>query len=161
MQKEHRGNYRSNNKNNPTQNKRKSAAPMSSAVKLLPSPTPDPLSTIQGLHPLRGTTDSCIILDMQKMLQDDILFVWHSSNGCYGTDTVPLSPQYFVAAYTFLHLDYSKLGRLLALLCPSLFLLLSHLATPYLLCQRSSSLHCRRCTGSGNFERSPSCATCR
>lgn len=35
------------------------------------------------------------------MLQDNIPFVLHSTDNCYGTDTVPLAPQYFVAAYTF------------------------------------------------------------
>ena len=35
------------------------------------------------------------------MLTDNIPFVVHSSDNCYGTDTVPLSTQYFVAAYTF------------------------------------------------------------
>ena len=35
------------------------------------------------------------------MLTDNISFVVHSSDNCYGTDTVPLSPQYFIAAFTF------------------------------------------------------------
>ena len=63
-------------------------------------PTPDPLSIVGG-HPLRGSTDACIILDVHKMLTDNISFVVHSSDNCYGTDTVPLSPQYFIAAFTF------------------------------------------------------------
>ena len=80
--------------------RRKSTDSTSSSIKLLPSPTPDPLS-IKGGHPLRGATDSCIILDMHKMLTDNISFVLHSSDNCYGTDTVPLPPQYFVSAFTF------------------------------------------------------------
>ena len=35
------------------------------------------------------------------MLTDNISFVVHSSDNCYGTDTVPLSPQYFISAFTF------------------------------------------------------------
>ena len=35
------------------------------------------------------------------MLTDNISFVVHSSDNCYGTDTVPLSTQYFIAAFTF------------------------------------------------------------
>ena len=64
------------------------------------SPTPDPLSIVGG-HPLRGNTDACIILGVHKMLTDNISFVVHSSDNCYGTDTVLLSPQYFTAAFTF------------------------------------------------------------
>ena len=78
--------------------RRKSSSSSSSSVKVLPSP--DPLSIVGG-HPLRGNTDACIILDVHKMLTDNISFVVHSSDNCYGTDTVPLSPQYFIAAFTF------------------------------------------------------------
>lgn len=35
------------------------------------------------------------------MLHDNIPFVTHSSDNGYGTDTVPLAPQYFVAAFSF------------------------------------------------------------
>ena len=35
------------------------------------------------------------------MLTDNISFVVHSSDNCYGTGTVPLSPQYFISAFTF------------------------------------------------------------
>ena len=35
------------------------------------------------------------------MLTDNISFVVHSSDNCYGTDTVLLSPQYFISAFTF------------------------------------------------------------
>ena len=35
------------------------------------------------------------------MLTDNISFVVHSSDNCYGTDMVPLSTQYFIAAFTF------------------------------------------------------------
>ena len=80
--------------------RRKSSGSTSSSVKLLPSPTPDPFS-ITGGHPLRGATDACIILDVHKMLTDNISFVVHSSDNCYGTDTVPLSPQYFISALSF------------------------------------------------------------
>ena len=80
--------------------RRKSSSSTSSSVKVLPSPTPDPLSIVGG-HPLRGNTDACIILDVHKMLTDNISFVVHSSDNCYGTDTVPLSPQYFISAFTF------------------------------------------------------------
>ena len=38
--------------------KRKSSSSTSSAVKVLPSPTPDPFSIVGG-HPLRGNTDAC------------------------------------------------------------------------------------------------------
>ena len=80
--------------------RRKSSSSTSSAVKVLPSPTPDPFSIVGG-HPLRGNTDACIVLDIHKMLTDNISFVVHSSDNCYGTDTVPLSTQYFIAAFTF------------------------------------------------------------
>ena len=80
--------------------RRKSSSSTSSAVKVLPSPTPDPFSIVGG-HPLRGNTDACIVLDIHKMLKDNISFVVHSSDNCYGTDTVPLSTQYFIAAFTF------------------------------------------------------------
>ena len=79
---------------------RKSSSSTSSAVKVLPSSTPDPFSIVGG-HPLRGNTDACIVLDIHKMLTDNISFVVHSSDNCYGTDTVPLSTQYFIAAFTF------------------------------------------------------------
>ena len=80
--------------------RRKSSSSTSSAVKVLPSPTPDPFSIVGG-HPLRGNTDACIILDVHKMLTDNISFVVHSSDDCYGADTVPLPPQYFISAFTF------------------------------------------------------------
>ena len=35
------------------------------------------------------------------MLMDNISLVVHSSDNCYGTDTVPLSSQYFIAAFSF------------------------------------------------------------
>ena len=35
------------------------------------------------------------------MLHDNIPFVTHSSDNGYGADTVPLAPQYFVAAFSF------------------------------------------------------------
>ena len=80
--------------------RRKSSSSTSSAVKVLPSPTPDTSSIPKG-HPLRGNTDACIVLDVHKMLMDSIPLVVHFSDNCYGTDTVPLSTQYFVAAFTF------------------------------------------------------------
>ena len=80
--------------------KRKSSSSTSSAVKVLPSPTPDPFSIVGG-HPLRGNTDACIVLDIHKMLTDNISFVVHSADNCYGTDTVPLPTRYFAAAFTF------------------------------------------------------------
>ena len=80
--------------------KRKSSSSTSSAVKVLPSPTPDPFSIVGG-HPLRGNTDACIVLDIHKMLTDNISFVVHSADNCYGTDTVPLHTRYFAAAFTF------------------------------------------------------------
>ena len=69
---------------------------------LLKSSRPPPLILFLLLeHPLRGHTDACIVLDIHKMLTDNISFVVHSSDNCYGTDTVPLSTQYFIAAFTF------------------------------------------------------------
>ena len=35
------------------------------------------------------------------MLTDNISFVVHSADNCYGTDTVPLLTRYFAAAFTF------------------------------------------------------------
>lgn len=101
--------------------KRKSSSSTFSAVKLLPSPTPDPLS-IQGPHPLRGTTDACIIVDVHKMFQDNISFVTHSSDGCYGTDTVPLPPQFCRCLYFFsLWLTPNFAYSWIFVACPPLF----------------------------------------
>ena len=74
-----------------------------------PAPVPHLLSfflpLLLTLSPLSAGTlvvpQACIILDVHKMLTDNISFVVHSSDNCYGTDTVPLSPQYFISAFTF------------------------------------------------------------
>ena len=57
---------------------RRESSSSTSAVKVLPSPTPDPFSTVGG-HPLRGNTDACIVLNIHKMLRDSISFIVHSS----------------------------------------------------------------------------------
>ena len=90
--------------------RRKSSSSTSSAVKVLPSPTPDTSSIVKG-HPLRGTTDACIVLDVHKMLMDSIPLVVHSSDNCYGTDTVFLFPRNTSSVPTLsLPLGFNKIG---------------------------------------------------
>ena len=70
----------------------------SSTLKVLPSAVPRVTSQSTSL---RGSTDACMIVNMHGSISAGKLWVVHGSDGCYGTNQVPLSSQFFVAAFQF------------------------------------------------------------
>ena len=70
----------------------------SSTLKVLPSAVPRVSSQSSSL---RGSTDACMIVNMHGSISAGKLWVVHGSDGCYGTNQVPLSSQFFVAAFQF------------------------------------------------------------
>ena len=70
----------------------------SSTLKVLPSALPRVSSQSSSL---RGSTDACMIVNMHGSISAGKLWVVHGSDGCYGTNQVPLSSQFFVAAFQF------------------------------------------------------------
>ena len=77
--------------------KRKSPYGSSSLLKVQPTDTWGPVGTSQ----LRGRSDACLLIDMHASLQSGTQWIQHASDGCYGTDQVPLTPQFLLAAFRF------------------------------------------------------------
>ena len=77
--------------------KRKSPYGSSSLLKVQPTDTWGPVGTSQ----LRGRSDACLLIDMHASLESGTQWIQHASDGCYGTDQVPLTPQFLLAAFRF------------------------------------------------------------
>ena len=69
----------------------------SSLLKIQPTDTWGPVGTSQ----LRGRSDACLLIDMHASLESGTQWIQHASDGCYGTDQVPLTPQFLLAAFRF------------------------------------------------------------
>ena len=77
--------------------KRKSPHGKSSRLKVQPTDHWGPVSTSQ----LRGRSDACLLIDMHASIQSGTQWIQHANDGCYGTDQVPLTPQFLLAAFRF------------------------------------------------------------
>ena len=77
--------------------KRKSPYGSSSLLKVQPTDTWGPIGTSQ----LRGRSGACLLIDMHASLESGTQWIQHASDGCYGTDQVPLTPQFLLAAFRF------------------------------------------------------------
>ncbi len=77
--------------------RRRTIGGRSSILKVLPSDTP----MLTSQSSLCGSTDGCIIIDMHSSISSGKLWVVHASDGCYGTNQVPLSSHFFVDAFHF------------------------------------------------------------
>ena len=77
--------------------KRKSPQGKSSLLKVLPTDTCGPIGSSQ----LRGRSDACLLIDMHASLRSGTQWIVHASDGCYGTDQIPLTPQFLLAAFRF------------------------------------------------------------
>ena len=77
--------------------KRKSPFGKSSLLKVQPTDQWGPVGTSQ----LRGRSDACFLIDMHACIQSGMQWIQHASDGCYGTDQVPLTPQFLLAAFRF------------------------------------------------------------
>ena len=77
--------------------KRKSPHGKSSLLKVLPTDTCGPIGSSQ----LRGRSDACLLIDMHASIRSGTQWIVHASDGCYGTDQIPLTPQFLLAAFRF------------------------------------------------------------
>ena len=77
--------------------KRKSLHGRSSLLKVLPTDTLGPIGSSQ----LRGRSDASLLINTHASLKSGTQWIIHSSDGCYGTDQIPITPQFLLAAFRF------------------------------------------------------------
>ena len=77
--------------------KRKSPQGKSSLLKVHPTDTLGPIGSSQ----LRGRSDACLLIDIHASLRSGAQWIVHARDGCYGTDQIPLTPQFLLAAFRF------------------------------------------------------------
>ena len=76
---------------------KKSPQGKSSLLKVQPTEHLGPV----GASQLRGYTDACLLIDMHASIRAGTKWITHANDGCYGTNEVPLTPPFLVAAFRF------------------------------------------------------------
>ena len=77
--------------------KKKSQQGRSSLLKVQPTDTLGPIGSSQ----LRGRSDACFLINMHASLKAGAEWIIYSSDRCYGTDQIPITPQFLLAAFRF------------------------------------------------------------
>ena len=84
--------------------KKKSQPGRSSLLKIQPTDNPGPVGSSQ----LRGRSDACFLIDMHASIKAGT-WIKYTNDGCYGTDHIPITPQFLLVAF---RLAQKKSGQL-------------------------------------------------
>ena len=77
--------------------KKKSQPGRSSLLKVQPTDNPGPVGSSQ----LRGRSDACFLIDMHASIKAGTEWIMYTNDGCYGTDHIPITPQFLLVAFRF------------------------------------------------------------
>ena len=77
--------------------KKKSQPGGSSLLKVQPTDNPGPVGSSQ----LRGRSDACFLIDMHASIKAGTEWIKYTNDGCYGTDHIPITPQFLLVAFRF------------------------------------------------------------
>ena len=77
--------------------KKKSQPGRSSLLKVQPTDNPGPVGSSQ----LRGRSDACFPIDMHASIKAGTEWIMYTNDGCYGTDHIPITPQFLLVAFRF------------------------------------------------------------
>ena len=77
--------------------KKKSQPGRSSLLKVQPTDNPGPVGSSQ----LRGRSDACFLIDMHASIKAGTEWIMYTNDGCYGTDHIPMTPQFLLVAFRF------------------------------------------------------------
>ena len=61
------------------------------------SDNPGPVGSSQ----LRGRSDACFLIDMHASIKAGTEWIKYTNDGCYGTDHIPITPQFLLVAFRF------------------------------------------------------------
>ena len=99
--------------------KRKSQQSRSSLLKVQPTDNLGPIGSSQ----LRGRSDACFLINMHASLKSGTEWIIHTSDSCYGTDQIPITPQFLLAAFRFTPTGSEEIWSIQSAAAPA--------ATPY------------------------------
>ena len=77
--------------------KKKSQPGRSSLLKVQPTDNPGPVGSSQ----LRGRSDACFLINMHTSIKAGTEWIKYTNDGCYGTDHIPITPQFLLVAFRF------------------------------------------------------------
>ena len=77
--------------------KKKSQPGRSSLLKVQPTDNPGPVGSSQ----LRGRSDACFLINMHASIKAGTEWIKYTNDGCYGTDHIPITPQFLLVAFRF------------------------------------------------------------
>ena len=77
--------------------KKKSQQGRSSLLKVQPTDNPGPVGSSQ----LRGRSDACFLINMHASITAGTEWIKYTNDGCYGTDHIPITPQFLLVAFRF------------------------------------------------------------
>ena len=77
--------------------KKKSQPGRSSLLKVQPTDNPGPVGSSQ----LCGRSDACFLIDMHASIKAGTEWIMYTNDGCYGTDHIPITPQFLLVAFRF------------------------------------------------------------
>ena len=77
--------------------KKKSQQGRSSLLKVQPTDNPGPVGSSQ----LRGRSDACFLINMHASIKAGTEWIKYTNDGCYGTDHIPITPQFLLVAFRF------------------------------------------------------------
>ena len=77
--------------------KKKSQPGRSSLLKVQPTDNPGPVGSSQ----LRGRSDACFLIDIHASIKAGAEWIMYTNDGCYGTDHIPITPQFLLVAFRF------------------------------------------------------------
>ena len=77
--------------------KKKSQPGRSSLLKVQPTDNPGPVGSSQ----LRGRSDARFLIDMHASIKAGAEWIMYTNDGCYGTDHIPITPQFLLVAFRF------------------------------------------------------------
>ena len=66
-------------------------------LKVQPTDNPGPVGSSQ----LRGRSDACFLIDMHASIKAGTEWIMYTNDGCYGTDHIPITPQFLLVAFRF------------------------------------------------------------
>ena len=77
--------------------KKKSQQGRSSLLKVQPTDSLGPMGSSQ----LRGRSDACFLINMHASIKAGTEWIKYTNDGCYGTDYIPITPQFLLVAFRF------------------------------------------------------------
>ena len=75
--------------------KKKSQQGRSSLLKVQPTDSLGPIGSSQ----LLGRSDACFLINMHASIKAGTEWVKYTNDGCYGTDHIPITPQFLLVAF--------------------------------------------------------------